>query len=184
MKTKCPICKSKKKKGPNYSQYCEKCGLFIGKIDAENITSIIDLMIQRWGYGNKKFNYYKIWQDGHIMFKFRGVRKLIKNITFGSDITFEEFGALVQIISFLTIEFEFNITALAIDLFAFSSQFIVEAKNQFDYWLKVGIKNNDRTAYEYLLYNAYSAGIDSTRRGKKKIRKIKEYLRKLPNDLD
>ena len=180
MKDKCPICSSKNYKGVKYSEYCKKCGLFLGEVKTDKAVEIINSMVERWNC-QKKFDYYTKYPDGHIGFNYRGVKKLIDNITFGDDLTFEQFGALVQVISYLTMEFEYNITGLAVTLFAFACQFIETAKQPFKYWLKVGVKEKNRTAYDYLLGCVYSAELDKTRKGRRKIRKIRKILRQLPN---
>ena len=180
MKEKCPICLSRNSKGIKYSDYCKKCGLFLGEIKKDKVIETIDAMVEKWNTP-KKFDYYTKWEDGHVRFNYRGVKKLIDNITFGDDLTFEQFGALVQIISYLTIEFDFNITGLAVTMFAFASQFIEDAKRPFNYWLKVGIKEKNRATYDYLLGCMYSSEADKTRKGRRKIQKIKKILRSLPN---
>ena len=76
MKNKCPICKRKKAKGVKYSDYCEKCGLFLGKINKEKVVETINSMVEKWNT-NKKFNYYTKWSDGHIRFEYRGIKKII-----------------------------------------------------------------------------------------------------------
>lgn len=180
MERKCPICKSNETKGLTYSDYCRKCGLFLGEIKKEKVIENVNSMIEKWN-SPKKFDYYTKWSNGHIRFEYRGVKKLIDNITFGDDLNFEQFGSLIQIISYLTIEFDYNITSLALTLFAFGSQFFENAKIPFDHWLKVGLKEKNRTAYDYLLGYMYSAEADKTRRGRRKIAKIKAILRHLPN---
>ena len=180
MKEICPICNSKNSKGTKYSEYCKKCGLFQGEINKDKVIETINSMIEKWNTP-KKYDYYTRWEDGHVRFNYRGVKKLIDNITFGDDLTFEQFGALVQIISYLTIEFDFNITGLAVTMFAFASQFIEDAKRPFNYWLKVGIKEKNTAAYDYLLASMYSSEADKTRKGRRKIQKIKKILRSLPN---
>lgn len=128
MKNKCPICRTSKSRGTVYSDYCVKCGLFMGDINKEKAIENIDAMIEKWN-SPKKFNYYTKWNDGHIRFEYRGVKKLIDEITFGDDLNFEQFGSLIQIISYLSIEFDYNITSLALNLFAFASQVFENAKN-------------------------------------------------------
>lgn len=180
MKNKCLICKTKKTKGPKYSDYCRKCGLYLGEINKEKVVETIKKMIERWN-SPKKYDFYTKWSDGHIRFEYRGIKKIIDNVTFGEDLNFEEFCSLIQIISYLTIEFDYNITSLALTLFSFGSQFFENAKIPFNYWLKVGLKEQNRTAYDYLLGYMYSSREDETRRGKRKIAKIKEILRHVPN---
>lgn len=180
MERKCPICKSNDIKGRQRSDYCRKCGLFLGEINKEEVIKNVNSMIEKWN-SSKKYDYYTKWSDGHIRFEYRGVKKLIDNITFGDDLNFEQFASLVQIISYLTIEFEYNITSLAIMLFGFAAQFFENAKIPLDYWLKVGLKEKNRSAYEYLLAYMYSIEAYKTRRGRRKIAKIKAILRHLPN---
>ena len=182
MKRKCPICKADKIID-GYSEYCKKCGLFLGEIDKEKIIKNIDSMILMWNMWKspKKFDYYTKMSDGHIRFEYRGVKKIIDYITFGDDLNFDQFTSLVQIISYLTIEFDYNITSLAIILFAFATQFFDNAKIPFKYWLRVGLKEKNSVAYDYLLALMYSVEKDKTKRGRRQIAKIKAILRHLPN---
>lgn len=181
MKTrKCVICKSRKAKGLEYSDYCVKCGLYLGKIDKEKVIENIDAMLKNCDCP-KRFGYYIKWTDYLIKFDYWGVKKIIENIYHFGDVSFEQFASLVQLISYLTIEFDYNITSLALDLFVFGSQFFENARTPFEYWLKVGLKEKNRAAYDYLLGCKYSAEVYNSRRGRRQIEKLKAKLRHLPN---
>ena len=72
MERKCPICKGDKTKGPKYSDYCRKCGLFLGEINKEKVIESVNAMIEKWN-STKRFDYYTKRNDGQVRFEYRGV---------------------------------------------------------------------------------------------------------------
>ena len=175
---KCSLCNCYNKNVEAYSNYCKKCGLYLGKINKDKVVDTINAMIKRWD-SPKSFNWYTKFEDGHVLFRFNVIKKIISNVTIPEDVTLEEFGALIQVLTYLTMDFEYNITTQMIILFALASDFTAEYTSQYRYWIKIGKKEKNRTAYEYSMYELYNIG---TRRAKKKIQRIKKLLRRLPNN--
>ena len=178
---KCQICNKRNVIEGWSSHFCQKCGLYLDEPDLNKIVEELDSMIVRWNT-RKEFKYYKRYEDGHIAFNFKSVKRIIEHITFGDDVNFTEFEDLVKVVSYLTIEFQYNITSLALHLFAFATDHYVMYEKIFKYWMKVGHKERNRTVYEYSLYMMLSNGTNTSRRGRKKERRLKTIIRSLPNE--
>ena len=179
---KCWNCHKRKKDSYWNPKYCSVCGLWLEKPDLEKAVKEIDGMIQRWD-SRKQFNYYQRFED-HICFNFRGIKKIIDHIAFGDQATFNEVEALIQVITYESKEFDNNITSLALHLFCFIVDHFGMYKDVFSYWMKRGLKEKNRTAYDYKLAFLYANEFDKTKRGMRKINKVKEAMRHLPNFVD
>lgn len=179
---KCWNCYKKHRHVAYNYEYCSRCGLYLESFNLEKQKAAVDLlekMLVRWGY-EKRVYFYKIREDNGYVFKYIGIKKIIENIFIIDDITIAELNALIQIISYLSFGFEMNITELAIRLFWFAQDFFNSHQNHLAYWVKRGLKEKSRSAYEYLLYELYYK--DSlTKKGKRKKEKIRQILRSLPN---
>lgn len=178
---KCWNC-HKRKRDSYWTDYCPVCGLYQKEINREEIVKIVDEMIVRWDT-NKQFKYYERTSD-HIRFLPRGVRKLINYLFWGDNVTLLEVEELIKLITYISREFEVNITEQAIKLFAFICFHLGMFEGIFRYWLKRGKKEGVRITYDYLIGAIYSNEEDKTRRGKRKLRKYQDKARHLPNYRD
>ena len=183
---KCEICNKRNKNRGWDSRYCSHCGLYLKDVDRAAVTKIIDEMLRRWN-SPKKFVYYETSDyNGEIIYriKYKGVKKIIDYIFWGDQVTLKEAESLIQLISYLSLEFEYNITKLAITLFWYINDNLISCRKILNYWIKVGQREKCRYAFdaEYCIYIAgLKEGKDKYNRRCKRIRNI---LRHLPNDLD
>lgn len=182
-KMKCWNCHKRKRDSYWNLGYCPVCGLYQKEIKLEKVTEHIDEMIDRWNT-RKQFNYYEICIDDHIRIIHRGVKKLINYISWGEKITLLETEELIKLISYISREFETNITEMAVNLFGFICCHLGMYRDIFQYWLKRGKKEGVRVAYDYLIGGIFSNGEDETKRGKRKLRKLQDQVRHLPNYRD
>ena len=122
---KCWNCKkNNKNKGYNY-EYCSECGLYIESLhqpDLENIIELLEKMVERWGL-KKSISFFKRREDNGVVFKYKGIKAILNHVFHDDDITIGELNALIKAISYLSKEFEMNITELAINLFWFAKDF-------------------------------------------------------------
>ncbi len=179
---KCWNCHKRRRVSCWNPDYCSVCGLYQKEIEREEIAKIVDEMIARWDT-NKQFKYYERTSD-HIRFLPKGVRKLINYISWGEEVTLLEAEELIKLITYISREFEVNITEQAINLFGFICCHLETYKNIFEYWVKRGKKEGVRLAYSYLIGGIYSNHKDETRRGKRKLERLRDKERHLPNNFD
>ena len=181
---KCWNCRrTNKNKGYNF-EYCSKCGLYVGTLDLKDITEIVESlesMVKRWGL-SKTISFYKECDDGGYTFKYKGIKAIINHVFVVDDITIAELNALIKVISYLSKEFETNITELAIGLFWFAKDFFNSHQEHLLYWVKNGLKERNRYAYECLLFEFYNPEESHKKRVLRKVEKIRRIMRTLPND--
>lgn len=180
---KCWNCKkNNKNKGYNY-EYCSKCGLYIEVLhqpDLENIIELLKKMVERWGL-KKNISFFKRREDNGVVFKYKGIKAIINHVFRDDDITIGELNALIKAISYLSKEFEMNITELAINLFWFAKDFFNSHQSHLLYWIKKGLKERNRYAYECLLFEFYNPEECHKKKVLKKAEKIRSIMRTLPN---
>lgn len=179
---KCWNCHKRRKESYWSPDYCPVCGLYQKEIEREGIVKIVDEMIASWDT-IKQFKYYERTSD-HIRFLPKGVRKLINYISWGEKVTLLEAEELIKLITYISREFEVNITEQAINLFGFICCHLGMCEDIFEYWLKRGKKEGVRDAYIYLIGGIYSNDEEKTRRGKRKLERLQDKERRLPNNFD
>lgn len=147
---KCWNCqKSNKNKGYNY-EYCSKCGLYIDDLHLKDLALIVETlekMIERWGL-TKSISFYKRRDDDGYIFKYKGIKAIINHVFRDDDITIAELNALIKSMSYLSREFEMNITELTINFFWFAKDFFNSHQEHLLFWVKQGLKERNRYAYE------------------------------------
>lgn len=179
-KMKCWNCHKSKKDSKWNPKCCPKCGLWLETIDLDHAVYVIDGMIERWN-SPKQYHYYNRCADNHIRLNYKGIKKIISDIVYSDKLTFGEIEALIQIITYESHEFDYNITSLALNLFCFIVDTFGVYHKIMHYWIKRGIKEDNRDAYDYQLALMYSNEDDKTKHGRRKINKVKEKMRHLPN---
>lgn len=181
---KCWNCqKSNKNKGYNY-EYCSKCGLYIDDLHLKDLALIVETlekMIERWGLA-KSISFYKRRDDDGYIFKYKGIKAIINHVFRDDDITIAELNALIKSISYLSREFEMNITELAINLFWFAKDFFNSHQEHLLFWVKKGLKERNRYAFECLLFEFYNPEESHKKRVLRKAENIRRIMRTLPNN--
>lgn len=179
---KCWNCHKRRKVSYWKPGYCPVCGLYQEEIKLEDVVKHIDEMIERLNT-RKQFIYYDYVID-QIRIIPKGVRKLINHLSWGDEVTLLEIEELIKLITYISKEFEVNITEMALNLFALICDHLGMCEDIFEYWLKRGQKEGVRVAYTYLIGGIYSNDEEKTRRGKRKLRKYQDKERRLPNNFD
>ena len=174
----CFLCHKKNKNKGYYAHHCSTCGLYLEEVNKEKVIEVVDAMLCRL---SRKIKYCTRCEDGHIAFHYRGIKKIVDCIFYNEDVTFKELEALIQIISYLCKEFDYNVTSLCVCIYSFISNYYGESLDILNYWLKRGFREKSRTAYECQLGILYASNIDKSKSGLRKINKIKSILRSLPN---
>ena len=181
---KCEICGKRNKNKGWDSRHCSTCGLYIEEVDKAKVISVIDGMINRWNYV-KKINYYETSEfEGETIYKikYKGVKKIINELSFGDETTLYEVECLIQLISYLSLEFEYNITSLAITLFWFINDNLIKCDKFLTYWIKRGKKEKVRKAFETEYCILYANEKNNRIEKPFKIKKLNSILRHLPTD--
>ena len=181
---KCWNCrKTNKNKGYNF-EFCSCCGLYIESIDQKDLKEIVDLlekMLKRLQI-KQRISFYLKGDDGLIEFNHNVFETILDHIFFKSnEITICELNALIKAISYLSRSDGKNITDLAIKLFWFSNDFFNSHQNHLHYWVKKGLKEKCRVAYECLSFEYYNPYTLHKKRTLRKMKKMQKVMRSLPN---